>query len=104
MRRRSRSAGGARDLARADFDALRIEDGRPLYRRPTSPRTTCSTRPASLREYHSATKGCYVGQEVVARLEARGGNVNKLLRGLRLDGAARGRRRDQAAGQRGGHA
>jgi aminomethyltransferase len=25
-----------------------------------------------------------VGQEVVARLEARGGNVNKVLRGLRL--------------------
>jgi glycine cleavage system aminomethyltransferase T len=29
-----------------------------------------------------------VGQEVVARLEGRGGNVNKLLRGLRLGGPA----------------
>ena len=35
-------------------------------------------------ECHSPAKGCYVGQEVVARLEARGGNVNKALRGLRL--------------------
>jgi folate-binding protein YgfZ len=41
-----------------------------------------------LREYHSPTKGCYVGQEVVARLEARGANVNKLLRGLRLTSPA----------------
>ena len=39
-------------------------------------------------EYHSPSKGCYVGQEVVARLEARGGNVNKLLRGLRLSAPA----------------
>jgi folate-binding Fe-S cluster repair protein YgfZ len=37
-----------------------------------------------VHEYHSPTKGCYVGQEVMARLDARGGNVNKLLRGLRL--------------------
>jgi folate-binding protein YgfZ len=35
-------------------------------------------------ECHSPTKGCYLGQEVVARLQARGGNVNKALRGLRL--------------------
>jgi folate-binding protein YgfZ len=36
-------------------------------------------------EYHSPSKGCYVGQEVIARLEARGANVNKVLRGLRLE-------------------
>jgi folate-binding Fe-S cluster repair protein YgfZ len=35
-------------------------------------------------EYHSPAKGCYVGQEVIARLEARGANVNKVLRGLKL--------------------
>jgi folate-binding protein YgfZ len=40
-----------------------------------------------VREYHSPAKGCYVGQEVIARLEARGGHVNKLLRGLRLEAA-----------------
>jgi tRNA-modifying protein YgfZ len=39
-------------------------------------------------ECHSPAKGCYVGQEVVARLEARGGNVNKALRGLRLSAPA----------------
>ena len=38
---------------------------------------------------HSSAKGCYVGQEVIARLEGRGGNVNKALRGLRLGAPAR---------------
>jgi folate-binding protein YgfZ len=37
-------------------------------------------------ECASFTKGCYIGQEMVARLDARGGNVNKALRGLRLAG------------------
>jgi folate-binding protein YgfZ len=35
----------------------------------------------------SATKGCYLGQEVVARGTARG-HVNRRLVGLRLDGGA----------------
>ena len=34
----------------------------------------------------SYSKGCYVGQETVARVHARG-HVNRLLCGLRLDGA-----------------
>jgi folate-binding protein YgfZ len=33
--------------------------------------------------YHSSSKGCYLGQEVVARLEGRGGHVNRILRGLK---------------------
>ena len=37
-----------------------------------------------VNEYSSFNKGCYLGQEVVARLDARGGHVNKALRGLRL--------------------
>jgi len=48
--------------------------------------------------YRSPSKGCYVGQEVVARLDGRGGHVNKALCRLRLrarpgrrDGAARGK-------------
>jgi folate-binding protein YgfZ len=36
--------------------------------------------------YHSPAKGCYLGQEVVARLEGRGGNVNKRFVGLRCAG------------------
>lgn len=41
---------------------------------------------ANLERALSRTKGCYVGQEVVARAHARGG-ANKALVGLRVDGA-----------------
>lgn len=36
----------------------------------------------------SFTKGCYVGQELVARVESRGSNTPRHLRGLRLHGPA----------------
>jgi folate-binding protein YgfZ len=35
----------------------------------------------------SFTKGCYTGQELVARIDSRGGNVARHLRGLRRSGA-----------------
>ena len=86
-RRRSRAAlpaAGAVPLA-ARGARRAAHRGRPAVVRPRrDARRTCSTRRRWSREYHSPTKGCYVGQEVIARLEARGGNVNKLLRGLRL--------------------
>ena len=34
----------------------------------------------------SFTKGCFTGQELVARIDSRGGNVPRHLRGIRLDG------------------
>jgi tRNA-modifying protein YgfZ len=34
------------------------------------------------------TKGCFTGQELVARIDSRGGNVPRRLRGLVLDGPA----------------
>ncbi len=74
---------GARALSREAFDALRIEQGRPWYGVDVTEENLLHET-GLVREYHSASKGCYVGQEVIARLEARGGNVNKLLRGLRL--------------------
>ena len=36
----------------------------------------------------SFTKGCYTGQELVARVDSRGGNVPRRVLGLRLRGAA----------------
>jgi glycine cleavage system aminomethyltransferase T len=36
----------------------------------------------------SFTKGCYTGQELVARIDSRGGNVPRHLRGLLLSGPA----------------
>lgn len=74
---------GARPTGRAAFDALRVEEGRPHYG-PDVTEENLLHETGLLSEYHSASKGCYLGQEVVARLEGRGGNVSKRLRGLRL--------------------
>jgi folate-binding protein YgfZ len=76
-------AHGAEALSREAFDALRVEQGRPWYGVDVTEENLLHET-GLVREYHSPTKGCYVGQEVMARLDARGGNVNKLLRGLRL--------------------
>jgi folate-binding protein YgfZ len=79
---------GARPLGRDALDALRVEALRPWYASDVD-ESNLLHETGLLRECHSATKGCYVGQEVVARLEGRGGNVNKALRGLRLEQPAR---------------
>ncbi len=74
---------GAEAMSRAAFDALRVEQGRPWYGIDVTEQNLLHET-GLLHQYHSPTKGCYVGQEVVARLDARGGHVNKVLRGLRL--------------------
>jgi tRNA-modifying protein YgfZ len=81
--REALATAGASHIGRPALDVLRIEDGRPWY----GPDVTAENllhETGLVGEYHSSSKGCYVGQEVIARLEARGGNVNKVLRGLRL--------------------
>jgi folate-binding protein YgfZ len=80
-------AAGARPIGRRALDALRVEAGRPWYGYDVSEQNLLHET-GLLREYHSSSKGCYIGQEVIARLEARGGNVNKALRALRLTAAA----------------
>jgi folate-binding protein YgfZ len=74
---------GLTRLAAEALDALRIEEGRAWYGPDVSTRNLLHET-GLVGEYHSPSKGCYVGQEVIARLEARGGNVNQRLRGLRL--------------------
>lgn len=81
--REALAGAGALPIGRDAFDALRVEDGRPLYGVDVTEEHLLHET-GLLAEYHSASKGCYLGQEVVARLEGRGGNVNKQLRGLRL--------------------
>jgi tRNA-modifying protein YgfZ len=80
-------AAGAVPIDRETLDVLRIEDGRPWYG-PDITDDNILHETGLVRAYHSPTKGCYVGQEVIARLEARGGNVNKMMRGLRLSAPA----------------
>lgn len=76
-------AAGARPLGREAADALRIEALRPWFGTDVT-EANLLHEAGLVRECHSPTKGCYIGQEIVARLEARGANVNKALRGLRL--------------------
>ncbi len=65
------------------LDVLRIEAGVPVFGQDM----TADTIPveANLTDAISYTKGCYVGQEVIARLDARG-HVNRRLMGLTLEG------------------
>jgi len=76
-------SAGARPMGRDALDARRVEDLRPWYGLDVT-EDNLLHETGLLAEYHSPTKGCYVGQEVVARLEARGGHVNKGLCRLRL--------------------
>ena len=81
--RKALAAAGAVPIGSDTLDVLRVEDGRPWYGRDVTEENLLHET-GLVAEYHSPSKGCYVGQEVVARLEARGAHVNKMLRGLRL--------------------
>jgi len=70
-----------------DYERLRIEAGEPLM----GVDVTDSTIPQEtglVAESISFDKGCFLGQELVARLDSRGGRVNHHLRILRFDGDA----------------
>ncbi|HEY3188291.1 MAG TPA: folate-binding protein, partial [Solirubrobacteraceae bacterium] len=76
------TARGARPVAEAAAEVTRIEAGRPRYGVDLD--DTTIPQEAGLNERAvSFTKGCYVGQETVARLHYRG-KPNRHLRGLRL--------------------
>ncbi len=73
---------GAAQVADATVECLRIEGGRPRYGIDID--DTVIPQEAGLNERAvSFTKGCYVGQETVARLYYRG-KPNRQLRGLRM--------------------
>ncbi len=79
---------GATDVSDAAAECLRVESGRPRYGLDLD--DTVIPQEAGLNERAvSFTKGCYVGQETVARLFYKG-KPNRHLRGLRLSAAAGG--------------
>jgi tRNA-modifying protein YgfZ len=80
-------ADGARLVGSAAVDAARIEAGRPAWGVDMDDSTLPQEANLESLGAISYTKGCYTGQEVVARLHFRG-HVNKRLLGLRLEGAA----------------
>jgi folate-binding protein YgfZ len=77
------TAGGATPGGLLAWEIARIENGRPEWGIDID--ETTIPQEANLEELHaiSYTKGCYTGQEVVARIHFRG-HVNRHLRGLRL--------------------
>jgi folate-binding protein YgfZ len=78
---------GALPVDEAIAEALRVERGRPRYGIDLD--ETVIPQEAGLNERAvSFTKGCYVGQETVARLYYRG-KPNRHLRGLKLSSPAR---------------
>jgi folate-binding protein YgfZ len=75
-------AAGAAEVAEAAAEIVRIESGRPRYGVDLD--DSVIPQEAGLNERAvSFTKGCYVGQETVARLFYRG-KPNRHLRGLRF--------------------
>jgi folate-binding protein YgfZ len=73
---------GAIPVGEASVECLRVEHGRPRYGIDLD--DSVIPQEAGLNERAvSFTKGCYVGQETVARLYYRG-KPNRQLRGLRL--------------------
>lgn len=77
-------AVGARPAAAADARLVRLENGKPRYGEDildtSLPQETQQTQAISF------TKGCYLGQEIVERIRARG-HVNRKLVRLFIDGS-----------------
>jgi tRNA-modifying protein YgfZ len=84
-----KDALGIEPVSEEAAECLRIESGRPRHGLDMGPETM--PQEAGLNERAvSFEKGCYVGQETVARLHYKG-KPNRFLRGLRLtDQAERG--------------
>ena len=77
------AAAGARPCGMEAIEARRVEVGVPRIGVDMDGTTLALEVP--VEDAISATKGCYLGQEVVARGTARG-HVNRRLVGLRLEG------------------
>ena len=80
-------SAGAVEVSPEAAEILRIEAGRPRY----GAEMGAATMPAEagiVEQAVSFTKGCYIGQETVARLHYKG-KPNRHLRGLRFSALAR---------------
>jgi tRNA-modifying protein YgfZ len=78
-------AAGVVPLGSEAWDVLRVEHGYPAFGRELSQEYI--PLETGLLDAVSFTKGCYVGQEIIARMESRG-RLAKRLMGLRLSAPA----------------
>lgn len=76
------AAVGAQPVGHNALELLRIEAGVPRYGKDMDDTTVVTE--TNLDEAVSYTKGCYIGQEIIARIKYRG-HVAKKLRGLMFE-------------------
>jgi folate-binding protein YgfZ len=81
-----RAGRGMAEIDPGSFDVLRIEAGTPAFGREVTEKNLPQEFGRDARAINYV-KGCYLGQETVARLDALG-HVNQELRGLRFDPGA----------------
>lgn len=73
---------GLNEISDADYEVNRIELGIPKYGNEISELT--NPLECGLNKYVSFTKGCYIGQEVIARLDAYD-KISKHMVGVKID-------------------
>jgi folate-binding protein YgfZ len=78
---------GVRTCSREAYEAVRIEAGVPAMGAELDERTI-PAEAGVVPQTVSFTKGCFTGQELVARIDSRGGNVPRHLRGVLVTAAA----------------
>jgi tRNA-modifying protein YgfZ len=81
------AAAGAAEVSEAAAEIIRVESGRPRFGLDMGPESMPAEAGITDRAV-DFEKGCYIGQEPVARLHYRG-KPNRTLRGLRLSGPAK---------------
>lgn len=83
--RETLTAAGATAIGEAAADVLRVEAGEATWDSELDEKVLLPE--ADIPDILSYKKGCYVGQEIIARLRARG-HTNRMLRGILLADAA----------------
>jgi folate-binding protein YgfZ len=78
---------GVQPGTEGEYERLRIEAGWPRMGTELNDKTI-PTETGLVPRTVSFTKGCFTGQELVARIDSRGGNVPRHLRGLALQSEA----------------
>jgi aminomethyltransferase len=90
---------GARPMGQAAYEVLRVEAGYAAHGHELS--LEYIPLETGLHDAVSFTKGCYVGQEIISRMDSRK-RLAKQLRGLRLSGLAEAPARLAVAGKEAG--
>lgn len=72
-------------MSRQEWETLRVEAREPVMDRDVD-ESAIPHETGLVEQSVSFAKGCYLGQELVARMDSRGGKANHLLRRLALEG------------------